>query len=253
MKNKTCTRPLWSVQLWHKIKGTALRAGHAVWLIPRRAGRLCAHVGRGVKGLSGPVEEHLPANRFVRWWTELAFLCLDLLALPEWYETLTDWVKWETRPLTSKELALARSVFGASIPYGRVRVDERATVACRRYGGCYVGFFTINSWGRFGPTVFIHEMMHVWQFHQMGSVYILRALLAQRTTAGYNYGGTEALARARATGHGLRPFNLEQQADIVSDYYCLREGLPPRWCNTRGQVTLELFEYFIKIIKNKEG
>jgi hypothetical protein len=66
----------------------------------------------------------------------------------------------------------------------------------------------------------------VWQYQQVGSRYIPRALYAQRTREGYNYGGVMALERAK----GWADFNYEQQAEIVADYFCLQQGLPPRYC-----------------------
>ena len=208
--------------------------------------RILVHLKKGITQKHHPVTPSLPMNRVLLWWVELFFLMVDILAIPEIYETVLAFGKWQTRPLTAHEKKLAYSVFGDSIAYERVRVDESATVICRSNHIFYVSFFTINSWGKFNPEIFIHEMMHVWQFQHFGSVYIPRALLAQRREPGYNYGGIKPLLNAVAHDHGFLPFNFEQQADIVADYFCLREGLVPNWCAPTESNLLPVFEYFIK-------
>jgi len=73
----------------------------------------------------------------------------------------------------------------------------------------------------------IHELMHVWQYERIGAMYIPLALRAQHTTVGYNYGGVSYL---KHNGHkGLWDFNLEQQADLVADYYLIQAGYNPQW------------------------
>lgn len=213
--------------------------------------RLLIHFINGIKELGRPRKVTLPINRYGLWWIECGFYLLDIIALPEMYETIMDFSKWKTRPLSDREIELAKSVFGNSIDLRRVRVDESAKIACQHHHIYYVSFFTINAWGTFQKEIFIHELMHVWQFQRMGSVYIPQALLAQKTWMGYNYGGEEVLRKVIETKGGLDVFNLEQQADIVSDYYNLREGLMPRWCTPYKSKLLPLFEYFIEKIRLK--
>ena len=153
----------------------------------------------------------------------------DMLALPEVYEILTIWLKWNIRPLNSREKALASELFGGAIRPDRVLIDERAWVGPRQKRFCYVSFFTVNSWGPMGDVLLIHELVHVWQYERWGSAYIPLALAAQRSKAGYNYGGMPALAAAIAQGKELGSFNPEQQADIIADAFCCRRGLPLRW------------------------
>lgn len=138
--------------------------------------------------------------------------------------------KPRTRRLYPQEIALAQNVFGNSIQYAKVRLDEHARLVCRRQQLAYVSFQMINTWGPLSEPHFIHEMVHVWQYQHRGSVYIPRALYAQRTTEGYNYGGIPGLRQATEQGRGLADFNFEQQGDVVADYFCLKHGYPPRWC-----------------------
>ncbi|MEO1260942.1 MAG: hypothetical protein AAFZ15_19235 [Bacteroidota bacterium] len=228
-----------------------LRFGQAIALVPLRFKRIGRHLLRGLNSAVNPQFPTLPVNPFLKWWIELFFLLIDLLAVPEIYETVMDILKWRTRSLTKDEIKLAKSVFGDAINYLRVRIDERATIACKQHRLYYVSFYTINAWGTFSDDIFIHEMMHIWQFQVMGSIYIPRALWAQHTSAGYNYGGIIALQKAKNQGKGISAFNLEQQADIVSDYYCLSNGLMPRWVAPSNFEMIGLYEYFIKKIRMK--
>jgi hypothetical protein len=232
------------VRVLEKINGTGIRLLHIFWLLPIRIGRLGRHV---FYGIFYPEREKviLPMNRFLLWWINAAFLVLDILAVPELYEIMMVWSKWQTRGLTPEERKLARSIYGDSIFYDRVLVDETAKIICEKHHIFYVSFFTINSWGTFQPDIFIHELMHVWQFQKMGSVYIPLALLAQRTTAGYNYGGFEKLMEVIIRNGDFDDFNLEQQADIVSDYYCMKVGQTPRWCEPYKLGAFEALQFFV--------
>lgn len=175
---------------------------------------------------------------------ETAFLLADLLFLPEFLMLLNCIFKPNTRRLTGREIALARSVFGETIDYQKVRLDERSFIGCRQFRFAYVGFHFVNSWGALSDPHFIHEMVHVWQYQRLGSVYIPRALWAQRTAEGYNYGGIAALQKALEQGKTLSDFNYEQQGDIVADYFCLKNGWKPRWC-AANRTYLSVFEAII--------
>ncbi|MEM1215165.1 MAG: hypothetical protein AAGJ82_05750 [Bacteroidota bacterium] len=202
--------------LRHKIVGTGIRLRAIFQFLTQRLRRLGRHVLQFCWARP-------------QWWVELVYLLLDVFGLPEIYETLVDWIKWNTRPLHTEEIALLRPIFGNSIDYRRVRIDERAFLGPPQWHICYVSFYTINAWRPMGPDLLIHEVVHVWQFQQLGSVYIPRALQAQRSAMGYNYGGAPALVNHVRAGGQLTDFNLEQQADIVADYWRLQHGLRPHW------------------------
>ena len=172
---------------------------------------------------------------------ELFFLLADCLYLPEWLLLLNRVLKCNTRPLNERELALAQSIFGSQIRYQDVRMDERAYLGCKHYRFAYVGFSGINTWGALSDPHFIHELVHVWQYERVGSVYIPRALHAQYAPAGYDYGGPAGLQSALNQGATLHHFNYEQQGDIVADYFCLLYDLPPRFCPP-DRCYLPLFE-----------
>ena len=176
---------------------------------------------------------------------EGGFTLLDLLHAPQFMTWLNGWAKSNTRPLSQREVILAQSVFQDNIDYQKVRIDECAKIGCRKYNFAYVGFQVINCWGPLSDRHFIHEMVHIWQYQRFGSCYIPRALWAQRTVAGYNYGGIHTLRQMAEAGRGLKSFNWEQQADIVADFFCLKNGIQPRWCESDCSYT-PVFEAIMK-------
>jgi hypothetical protein len=184
-----------------------------------------------------------------RWWVDFFFLILDLSGLANVYEWLLEWLKPNTRGLHNWEVELAKSVFKDSIQYERVRIDEYALIGPRQYRLCYVSINTLNAWGNMDNSLLLHELTHVWQYQHFGLTYIPRALRAQHSKAGYNYGGIEQLKRYKKQGKTIFAFNLEQQADIVSDYYRLREGYAPRWSNAQYS-DLSFYEHFVKQMQN---
>lgn len=188
----------------------------------KRWKRLLRHFSPSASdGAAGTYPDH------IGWRTMEFFLLLaDCFCFPEFLLLLNGLLKRNTRRLTQREIETARLIFKEHIDYQKVRIDERARIGCRPYHLAYVGFNCINCWGPISDPHFIHEMVHVWQFQQQGSVYIPRALFAQRTREGYDYGGIAGLAGKRR----LQDFNYEQQGDIVADYYRLLHGLKPRYC-----------------------
>ena len=150
---------------------------------------------------------------------------LDALLLADLYEAISNLLSRRLRGLSRREVELLRPLFGDSLPYALVRIDERAWVGPRTGRFCYVGFHTINHWGPVRGALLVHEAVHVWQYVHYGAVYIPRALAAQRSRAGYDYGGSDGLARAG----GLADFNFEQMAAVVEDAYRTGLGAPGRY------------------------
>ena len=216
-------------QLWSKLTGIFYRVIRWITKLPTRIGRLLLHIWRGVKSLK-------PWS--VKWWqslgnisswggllswlgTSLVYL-LEIAGIGEIYETIIDFVKFNTRPLTSSEIAKARIVFGNSINYQLVRVDKRALITDDKRP--YVSFHTINAWGPLDDHTLIHELTHVWQYEKMGAIYMPKALHDQKFGAGYDYGGISKLAERKDKGEGFNSFNLEQQGEILGDYYYYKEA-----------------------------
>ena len=133
-----------------------------------------------------------------------------------------------TRPLTAGERALAESVFGAAIDYGRVSIartkwsffQPRDTIMapCGRIhfhpdGPAYRDDFASAPLALKG--LFIHEMTHVWQT-QRGGRYFLP--LMRHPFCRYDY--------RFQPGKRFGAYGLEQQAEIVRHYYLMAHGQP---------------------------
>ncbi len=183
-------------------------------------------------------------SKILLWCIEWIFLFMDIFGLSEIYEIIQDFIKFKSRPLNNHELKIAKAMFGNTINYRRVRVDNNAYIGPKQHRFAYVSFNIINSWGSMSDPLFIHEMTHVWQYQQMGAQYIPKALHAQHTPEGYNYGGRANLEIQKEKGANLEDFNLEQQADIVADYYRIQNGFRPVW----GDATdcdVPTYKYFV--------
>lgn len=177
------------------------------------------------------------------WWGTLVIYCLELVGIGEFYQTIAEIIKFNTRPLSTREIELAQTIFGDNLNYELIRWDKKAYFGAKKMKIAYVSFHTINSWGDLRADIFIHELVHVWQYEKMGAVYIPRALAAQKTKEGYNYGGIEALQKYAYKG--LSAFNLEQQADIIADYFRIKNDMKPEW--SRGtKADLAVYERYVE-------
>lgn len=130
-------------------------------------------------------------------------------------------VKGQSRPLTTGEISLARSVFCHGIDYSRVEIHhgsyfpfdlQSEQVAMAPNGSIYFmtelyrdDFFHEDPRGK---HLFIHEMAHVWQY-QMGMNVRMRGLVS--AIVSYKYSSPHYKT--------LRDYSLEQQASIIADYY----------------------------------
>ena len=187
------------------------------------------------------------------WMAEIVVLFMELLGFGEIYETVTDFVKPKTRPMLNWEQQLARTIFGNTIDYQQVRIDESAYIGPKQYLFCYVSFNIINSWHRMPNHILMHELMHVWQYQRMGAIYMIRALIAQHTEMGYDYGGIAAIKEKMASGETLFDFNFEQQADVITDCFLMQQGYAPQW-GTAQLEDLIIYQSFIQpiLLKTEE-
>lgn len=133
----------------------------------------------------------------------------------------TAWQAGRGRPLSSEEIALARTVFGDSLDYDRIRFipSEGRGLDWRTVGNTIrePPGFTITD--AYMAHTFIHELTHIWQYQQYGSAYISRSLFE-------NLGGIIATGhRGAAYVYHIEPgrrffeYDVEQQASIVQDYF----------------------------------
>ena len=143
------------------------------------------------------------------------------------------------RPLTTGEIALARSVFGDGIDYSKVRLVKRkwwlfqpknaamaptGNIHFHPHGDLWSEDFAAEPLSRQG--LFIHEMTHVWQTQQMGAWYLV---LMRHPFCRYDY--------SIRPGWRLQRYGLEQQAEIVKHAFQLRQG-----ARVRGAFPREVYE-----------
>jgi hypothetical protein len=132
-----------------------------------------------------------------------------------------------SRPLTSGEVALARTVFGDAIAYDRVRVCHHkwiffqprhivmapmGSLHFNPHGELYCEDFSAAERNLRG--LFLHEMTHVWQAQTRGRWYLV---LMRHPFATYAY--------SLKPGWPLARYGLEQQAEIVRHYWLLTQGM----------------------------
>lgn len=150
---------------------------------------------------------------------------LDFFNFPEFMDFLWQTIKPGTRRLTLTEEQEARKVFGDSINYRQVRIDENSLIAwlgakkhkCSGMG--ITSFRTINfnkkikaAPGNPHMKWLIHELAHISQMEHVGSRYMIEASYA-RATEGYGY--------VLGAKPYFRDYNREQQASIAADYYVI--------------------------------
>ena len=153
------------------------------------------------------------------------FRAFDVLRGPRLFELI--WrLLVNASSLTESETKFASLVLGANaIKYNSVRVGEGRLLTLifkLNQGRAFTTFHTINlprsGWhSREHIDLLVHELVHVYQFERVGSVYIYQALRAQRTN-GYGYGGWSQLIKDRDQGMHFKDYNREQQGQIAQDY-----------------------------------
>ena len=135
----------------------------------------------------------------------------------------------QSRALTPGEVALARSMFGDAIDYGRVRIVRGRWWPFQHRGIVMAPTGNIHfhpedpRWSDdFSEAplelqgLLIHELTHVWQTQRRGRFYLP---LMRHPFCRYRY-------RFRP-GRRFEDYGLEQQAEIVRHVFLMRQGFRP--------------------------
>ena len=165
----------------------------------------------------------MKSEGIIEWFFDFAFYIFDLILLPEVYESIVSLTKAQYRFLNQNEMQLVREYFGDSVRLDFVRINSRMSRHIEKKAHAYVTLNTINFRNRISEPIFLHEMVHIWQYQRFGSMYIYRALKAQRTAMNYDYGGLENLYSGMIGQQEYINFNFEQQGSIIEDYCRLRK------------------------------
>ena len=161
----------------------------------------------------------LPASHPLIWFGDLICYLVDVIYLPEILEVFLFFTVGHLRHLDREEKELARAFFSRSVDLSLVFVNDQAKIFTKNFAHAYVSFQMIHFDKEIEPSIFVHEMVHVWQFQCFGTVYLFRAMLAQMSKEGYDYGGFPAIRQCSEDQVPLLMFNFEQQAEIIEDYY----------------------------------
>ncbi|WP_201587564.1 type IV secretion protein Rhs [Psychrobacter jeotgali] len=125
----------------------------------------------------------------------------------------------QSRPLSSGEVALARSIFGDSLDISNIRLKTAWWVlknyAVSPNGHIYfhpadwIADFSQATMGK--QSWLIHELTHVWQLQQ--GLKVVRGALINRR---YRY--------ELEVGKSFFKYGIEQQASMVQDYFLHRQA-----------------------------
>ena len=153
------------------------------------------------------------------------FQVADLFFLFDVYEIISNLLKKSTQTLSYEEIILGKSIFGDKINWSVVMYDRKAWTVKPSNCLAYVSFNTINTQKNLPDDILIHELTHVWQYQNFGAGYIVNALAAQKSLEHYNY----AYHSNWLETSEILTFNAEQQADLIQDYFLLKQGRTSQW------------------------
>jgi len=159
-------------------------------------------------------------NKYLVWVIELFLYLADIIALPDILEIMMDLIHWKNRKLNEQEIEIIRSVYTERLNLDTISIDNYGSFFEKR-ASAFVGFNTIFFNIKSTPELLIHEVCHCYQYQKHGSVYIIRALLAQHSEDGYDYGGISKLENILMNDL-IYTINYEQMADIMADHYVIR-------------------------------
>lgn len=209
---------------------------------PRRILRFVLHFFQWIPSVR---KYHLHSTGLTEWMMDLLFYTADLLLFPDISESIISWLQSDLRMLTNEEKSLASFYFGKNVNFQNVRVCYRMPRRIQQVAMAFVSFNTIHYSKTIPTSVLMHELVHVWQYQKFGSVYIYRALKAQKKFECYDYGGPENLYSEMLANKKFVDFNFEQQGKIFEDYCRLRESQ-----DLDQPLVMASFEYFVSQVRD---
>jgi len=192
-------------------------------------------------------KQHLSSKGPAEWIIDFGCYIADLFMIPDILEFVYVWIQPKMRLLNNAEKEAAKKYFGNKVNLRNVRISYQVPKGIMSWAIAFVTFNTIHYSRPISKPVFIHEMVHIWQYQKFGSVYIYRAIKAQRSLDGYNYGGLENLYSKMLNNYFFTDFNFEQQGEIFEDYCKLKES--GQMVNPIAEAS---FEYFVGQVRNEK-
>jgi hypothetical protein len=135
--------------------------------------------------------------------------------------------KGKSRHLTPGEIEMARTVFGNSVDYSKVKIHNDTSnrfqgkdTTVTPNGEMYCADNYCDDFSKGSQSHFIHEMTHVWQYQNNVLTPRLAAATQWVKSCGC-YG--KCYCYTADPKKDLTDYNLEQQADMVADLYALKQ------------------------------
>lgn len=136
------------------------------------------------------------------------------------------------RRLTQGEIALAQSVYQSSLNYDKIRIHKGKLIPYFQYNRVAMSPFGTMHFPRdlyvddFSQAeiskqhLFVHEMAHIWQ-HQLGLKLWLDGIILT-AKGGYKANQCYAYEKWAANCEQFNQFNMEQQADLIADWFIFK-------------------------------
>ena len=171
------------------------------------------------------VSYKLPAcpSGFFEWFLDLMAYVNDLIGFTDILHTTHLFMKKSFRKLTNEECVQMFEIFRNSVDYSQVWIDPSSRIGLSKLARAYVLFNTINYQREIDFPTLAHEMMHIWQYQNYGSMYLGRALRAQYLLNPYDFGGVQNLYTHMIEGKKMADYNFEQQGAIIEHLVMARE------------------------------
>ena len=143
----------------------------------------------------------------------------------------------ESRPLTSAEIAAAKTIFDRSLDYDAIRIVKSRFPSTATTLGNVVRIYRPLS-----KATLIHELMHVWQYQHRGTAYISNSVchqLASIVEHGHRGGAYRLTGDDVEQAVCLDDLTAEQQAVLVEKWF-RNESLAFRRAESRSGQALQL-------------
>lgn len=203
--------------LFSKLRSIVLRMCFPFVFFPLRLLRLVFHILYPIF-FKLDLAQYKIIKNLIDWLAMFPFYMIDLFGISDLYEIVNELINWKIRDINSHEKFMIKEVFTPDIPINTLRVNPNNQIA-KKLRIAYVSFRQVNFNATISNDVFIHEVVHIWQYQLFGAVYIYFAWKAQISKEGYDYGKVPALIKGIQEGKLFHEFNFEQQAEIIQDYF----------------------------------
>ncbi len=159
------------------------------------------------------------------------------------------------RALYEWERAVVRDIFQTGVDASRIRIVETQVLNAPTTLGNQIRVSPGWTFENANKPVLVHEVMHVWQYQNLGTRYITDSVY--HNAAGHIATGNRNVAymnyRLSSTS-SLTEFSAEEQATIVGDYYELtriyqNSASPPAWVTLR-KPDLPIYERLIASVRS---